>query len=440
MKFVRFFNFLILCLGMTPFLVKGQSDTSQYFTLDQSISYALKNQPDLKQAKIDEAITDHQIKSSLSGWLPQISATYNVQHNFKLPTSAFGENLVQIGRKNTSNILLQANQAIYSNDVFLSYRASRYTRLQSEQNTELVKINLTVDVSKAFYSVLLSQKQIDILLENIVRQEKQYKDARSRYEFGLVDKTDYQRASITLANSRAGLRRTQETLKARHAQLKQLMGYPMEKDIHLNFDVAKMREQISVDTNLIVSYPERVEYQQLQNRRQLLHLTTTYYKLGFIPNVNGFVNYNWMYLNNEFSELYSRSFPTSAVGLSAVLPIFQGTRRYQNIKIAKLQEDRMEVEVQSVESFISTEYQTALANYKSDFNEWLTLSENALVAKEVYDIIKLQYDEGIKAYVDLIVAETDLEEAQLNQFNALYRVLSSKLDLQRALGQIEVNQ
>ena len=67
-----------------------------------------------------------------------------------------------------------------------------------------------------------------------------------------------------------------------------------------------------------------------------------------------------------------------------------------------------------------------------------TLEQNARTAQEVYDIIKLQYDEGIKAYVDLVVAETDLKTAQLNYFNALFRVLSSKLDVEQALGTVPV--
>jgi outer membrane protein TolC len=58
------------------------------------------------------------------------------------------------------------------------------------------------------------------------------------------------------------------------------------------------------------------------------------------------------------------------------------------------------------------------------------------MAEEVYTIIKLQYDEGIKAYVELVVAETDLQTAQINHINAFYQVLEAKLDLEKALGTI----
>ncbi len=139
----------------------------------------------------------------------------------------------------------------------------------------------------------------------------------------------------------------------------------------------------------------------------------------------------------EFADLYSRSFPTSAVGLRVAIPLFQGGKRIQEVKLAQLQEDRAEVGLRNFEKQLNTEYETALANYEASYFDWQTLQSNQQLAEEVYNTIKMQYDEGVKAYVDLIVAETELRTAQLNNYNALFNVLSSKLDLMRALGQIQ---
>jgi outer membrane protein TolC len=434
-----FLAILFTFLNSTSLTAQTNSDTASALSLDQCINYALENDLNVKQARLDEEIGEREIRANLSGWLPQISAQYNFAHNFKLPTSAFGENLVQIGRKNTSNILFEANQAIYSNELLLASRAASYRRLQLEQNTQAIRINTVVEVSKSFYDIQLTNEQLRILDENIGRQEKQYNDAYSRYEFGLVDKTDYQRASITLANSRSDKKRTQEVLKAKYAYLKQLMGYPLQSNLKLSSDLAQMEAQASVDTMQALNYSNRIEFLQLQSERQLLSLNTTYYQLGFIPTISAFINYNFVYLNNDLSQLYRQSYPTSQGGLSAALPIFQGTRRLQNIRIAKLQEDRSEMDLENIKYRINTEYQNALADYKSNYMEWITLRQNVAVSKEVYDIIKLQYDEGVKAYIDLVLAETSLKATEINYYNALYQLLESKLDLERALGNIKVN-
>jgi len=85
---------------------------------------------------------------------------------------------------------------------------------------------------------------------------------------------------------------------------------------------------------------------------------------------------------------------------------------------------------------ISTEYTRALSSYKSNLALYLAQKENVDLAKEVYDVIQLQYSNGIRAYLDVTIAETDLRTTKINYFNALYAVLASRMDVQRALGQI----
>lgn len=433
---------LIVCL-LAPGVLFAQGNkgaaATDSLTLEQVLDFALENRAAIEQALIDEQIGDREIRASLSGWFPQISALYGGTYNIKRPQQPIGGEIITFGQKYSSSIALQATQNLFDQSLFLSTRAAQSRKVLLDQQVADTRINTVVEVSKAFYNVLFTQEQLRILDQNIARQEKQYNDARSRYEVGLVDKTDYQRAAITLANIRSDRKRAQEGIKASLAYLKQLMGYPVEQDLNLTYNYGRMEQEVLVDTTEIMAFERRIELQQLQTQRQLLKLNTAFNRWSFLPTVSAFANYNFLYFNNELSNLYNQHFPNSAVGLQVALPIFQGGRRFQNLKIAQLQEDRLEVQIEDVRRVINTEYQTALANYKADYTEWRTVQQNLVMAEEVYDIIKLQYDEGVKAYVDLIVAETELRTTQLNYYNALYSALSSKLDLQRAQGNIDSN-
>ena len=79
-----------------------------------------------------------------------------------------------------------------------------------------------------------------------------------------------------------------------------------------------------------------------------------------------------------------------------------------------------------------------LASYKANLANYLAVKENVLLAQEVYDVIQLQYRSGIKTYLEVITSETDLRTSQINYFNALYQVLSSKIDVQKSVGEIKV--
>ncbi|RYZ49203.1 MAG: TolC family protein, partial [Sphingobacteriales bacterium] len=146
-----------------------------------------------------------------------------------------------------------------------------------------------------------------------------------------------------------------------------------------------------------------------------------------------------VYQNNELSKLYNQAYPNSIAGLSMRLPIFQGTRRIQNLRREQLEAKRLDLDGINLRNQINTQYEQAMASYKSSLNDWYTAKENVKLSEEVYNTIKLQYDEGIKTYLDLMTAETDLRTTQITYLNALYGVLASKLDVQRALGNINVN-
>lgn len=413
-------------------------------SLQDLIDYALFNRPGVQQSLIDEEIGERDIKSALSGWFPQIKGTGTYNNNLKQQVSTISFNgqtsLLTLGTRQTSGFTLQADQKFLDAGLIQASKASKYYRQQYKQNTESTKITTVVNVSKAYYDVLTNEEQLKIINENIARLEKQLKDSKAQYDNGLVDKTDYQRAQISLSNSRADKKRTEELSKYKYAYLKQLVGYQPNQDLSLNFNAVHMEKEILLDTTQNQVFENRVEYRLLQTQKQLQHLNTNYNKWTYLPTIAGFINYNWNYQNNDFSKLYDINYPASMFGLTLNIPIFQGTKRTQEIRKSELQEKRIDLDLINSRNELSAQYVQALATYKANLNDWKTAAENVTISEKVYNTIKLQYDEGIKAYLDLMTSETDLRTAQLNYLNSLYSLLSSKLDVQQALGTITVNQ
>src|SRR6201996_2341407 len=70
------------------------ADTStKQLSLKQCVDFALKNQPAVRQAAIDEAINEKDINISLSAWLPQVSSSGVYDYYFKgSPKTAVGPN------------------------------------------------------------------------------------------------------------------------------------------------------------------------------------------------------------------------------------------------------------------------------------------------------------------------------------------------------------
>jgi outer membrane protein TolC len=408
----------------------------QQATLDNLVRYALKRQPQVQQALMDEEITGLQVKSRLSAWYPQVNFGYIYQHNFRVQTSIIGGNVVRLGVNNTSAVQFSATQNIFDRDVLFAMRTRGNVMLQSRQQTETLKINLVADVSKAFYDVLATEQQIRVGRENIVRIERSLQDARSRYDAGIVDKTDYKRATIALNNARAFMKSNQEALSAKTIYLKTLVNYPDAAPLAIVYDSVSLENEISFDTLRIVDYDRRIEYQLLETQRKLLEANVRYQKWNYIPTVSANGAYNFNFFNNSFGKLYSQSYPNAFAALTVAFPIFQGGRRKYEIRIAESQLKRADLALVAVKNTINAEYYAALANYKASLANYLALKENVALAREVYDVIQLQYNSGIKTYLEVITAEADLRTAEINYFNALFQIISNKIDVQRSLGEI----
>lgn len=405
-------------------------------TLNNVIRYAIERQAIVKKALADEQITEANIKSRLADWYPQVNFGYTFQHTFDVPTNIIGGNPIQLGVENTSALQLLATQNIFNRDLLLARNTKADVRKQAQQTTTGNKIDVAVNVSKAFYDIIATEQQIKVSNENIVRLQRSLKDATARYEAGIVDKTDFKRATIALNNATALRKSNEELLIAKTEYLKALMNYPINEQLKITYDSTSLDDQAQLDTLLLPDYTRRIEYQLLATQKTLQEANLRYQKWSYLPTASANGAYIRNFLNNDLGKLYNQSFPNSYVGLSLSWSIFQGGKRKQGIKAAEWQLSKTVYDLENVKNTVNTQYAQALASYKSNYNTYEALKENVQLAQEVYDVINLQYREGIKTYLDVVTAETDLRSSQINYFNALYLLLASKVDVEKALGTI----
>ena len=424
-----------------------KSDSIPIFTLEQCIDYAMKYQPALNQSLINRSVVRINNHISLSGWMPQLDLSGNLLHYFKLPTSFITDQTnpggppvrTHPGVINTFIPVLSASQTIFNPELMHAAKSAHLYNMQAEQNTDSAKINIVSTVSKSFYNLLLTLEQINILKEDTARLGRNVRDAYHQYVGGIVDITDYEQAVITLNNSKSQLRQQTENISPDYGALKQTMGYPPGQHFNVAIDTVQMMQEIAFDTTLILQYERRIEYQQLQTAKKLQHQVTNYYKLSFLPTVSAIYNYFYEYQSNTFSTLFKTAYPYSYGGLTFSFPIFTGFFRTGNLKKSKLQEQIADWDESKLKSQIFTEYSSALANYKSNLYNLYVLKDNEMHAKTVYRTVTMQYRQGIVDYLNIIVAESNLITAEIGYINALFQLLSSKIDLEKAIGVIPYN-
>jgi outer membrane protein TolC len=421
-----------------------QNNNPESFTLQQCIDYSLQNQPALKQSILNVSVARATNAISLGGWLPQLNTSIGFVHYTQLPTSYItnpsnpggGEVPIKTGVVNTFIPGLTATQTIFSPTLLYAATSAKLNVKAAKQIIDSTKIDLVATVSKSFYNLLLTLKEIDVLKEDTVRLARNVTDAYHQYKGGIVDETDYEEATITLNNSLAQLRQANENVVPQYAILKQLMGYPPQNQFNVVFDTAEMMREIAIDTTEQLKYEKRIEYQQLATYRALQHKFTNYNWVTLAPSLGVYFDYNYEYENSNLPSLFSAAYPNSLIGVSLTLPIFTGFTRLESVRRSKLEEKILELSEVNLKAGIYAEYTQAMANYRGNLYNMQVLQENVNLAKRTYTVVEMQYKQGIVAYLNVITAESNLITSEIGYINALFTVLSSKIDLEKAMGNI----
>jgi outer membrane protein TolC len=420
---------------------KNLTDTVPSLNLDQCIAYGLDHQPSILQSTIEISIAKKTNQINLSGWLPQVNAGADFYHYIELPTgfttNAEGAPVtVKTGISNTLTPELTATEALFSPGLLYAAKSAHLLVNQAKQASDSSKINIIATISTGFYNLLNILEQINVLKEDTAEFHKNLIDAYHQYVGGIVDKTDYEEATITLNNSKAQLKQATENVIPQYASLKQLMGFPPEKNFNVRFDTAQMMNEIAFDTTQQLQYKNRIEFQLLETARSIQQQNINYYRYNFLPTLSAFYTYNYEYENNNLSNLFLQAYPYSYIGASLTIPLFTGFARLENIQKAKMQGQIIDLNEINLKSVIYTQYASALANYKSNLYDLYALRINKSMAKDVYHVVSLQYRQGIVPYLNVITAEDNLISAEINYINALFQVLLNKVNLDKAMGNI----
>lgn len=444
MKYKIHLLFTLLILQVLPVL--AQERVSNTFSLQQAIDYALIHQSGVKNAQIDEQIAINKVRETAGIGLPQISTSFSFQDFLKVPTSLipgefFGEPAgtfipVQFGVKYQSAVGIEASQLLFDGSYLVGLQAAQTYKELSVRNSKRTKIETAVAVTKAYYSVLVSNEQLSLLDANLLRLKKSLNDTKAYYKNGFVEKIDVDRLTVLTNNLETERQNVLRLLDLNVKLLKFQMGMPIDTELKTSDNIASLDikpEIVRVDSN---AYANRIEFGLAATQKRLNELDLKRYKSQFLPSIAAFGTYSRSYQNNSFNTLYDRSFPTSLVGLRVSFPLFTSFQRLTRIKTAKLEVLKSENNIQNLKNGIQLEISQAQTNYQNGLQSLENQKRNMELSQEVLRVSRVKYEQGVGSSLEVTSAETALKESQNNYINALYESLINKVNLDRALGKI----
>jgi outer membrane protein len=425
-----------------------QAQQLHSFSVKDAISYASKNNVQVKNALLDLQIQQQTNKALTAGALPNLSGTAATTAFIQTPVTivpgeffggAPGTTLaVSFTPKYNATGSLQLKQVLFDGTIFIGLKARKATVDYYQKAIDITEENIRVNIYKIYYQLVVSKTQMQQLDANISRAEKLLNDSKIMFQNGFQESLDVDKATVQLSNLQTQKLSAQINIDNGYLGLKFLLGMP-EKDSLLltdSFTEDDLKNAVLDDTTH--RYENRNDFQSLQLGKQLGEYNIKRYKYSYWPtaNLNGSFQKNAYDNKYDFFMKQGTWYSTSYAGLSISIPIFSGFEKDANLKKSRLQLMQTENQIEYLKISIDNDIAQSQNKFRAAILTLDFQKKNMVLAESVYNQTKKKYESGLASNTDITVAQTDLVNAQTNYINALYEAILAKIDHAKAVGKL----
>ena len=425
-----------------------QAQQLHSFSVKDAISYASKNNVQVKNALLDLQIQQQTNKALTAGALPNLSGTAATTAFIQTPVTivpgeffggAPGTTLaVSFTPKYNATGSLQLKQVLFDGTIFIGLKARKASVDYYQKAIDITEENIRVNIYKIYYQLVVSKTQMQQLDANISRAEKLLNDSKIMFQNGFQESLDVDKATVQLSNLQTQKLSAQINIDNGYLGLKFLLGMP-EKDSLLltdSFTEDDLKNAVLDDTTH--RYENRNDFQSLQLGKQLGEYNIKRYKYSYWPtaNLNGSFQKNAYDNKYDFFMKQGTWYSTSYAGLSISIPIFSGFEKDANLKKSRLQLMQTENQIEYLKISIDNDIAQSQNKFRAAILTLDFQKKNMVLAESVYNQTKKKYESGLASNTDITVAQTDLVNAQTNYINALYEAILAKIDHAKAVGKL----
>jgi outer membrane protein len=451
------------------------------YSLEDCISYALANHPDIRVAQLQITDAEAQIRENKASGLPQVSAGLSYSGFIQragIPSSALGfgggggnveipqvviDNFTpdQIGALGAflgaafatdpdAKVFFapvhavtgtaSANQLIFSNSYLVAKRAARQYRAYVGDQMVVAQAALRNRVVDAYLPALLIADNVTTLDKNISNLEKLLVDTRAVNQAGFAEQLDVDRLELsigTLRSERDNLLRQREIVIN---ALKMTMGMPIADGLNPSDNVeALLTKYASADLTTPLNYMNRPEYVNLLKGRDLAALQLEIFERPWLPTVAGFVQWQGAY-QGGFGAKDAESFndwffiPSTVGGISVSTTLWDSGLTKARKQRAQVSVMKIEEQKRMVENAFQLELDVARKQYMNAEARVTNAQKNVALAQRIYDTAQTKYRSGIGSSLEITQAEQGLYGAQQTLMTARYDLLAGRVAIRKALG------
>ena len=419
------------CGLMNP--VMGQTQDSVSMNLDNVLSVALSDNPDIQIANRTIEIKKYAKKETLTGLFPTVDFTLAGMRGVIIPEANLGGMKIKMGTEKSYTWSGTATLPLVAPQLWQSLKISQSSVELSLEQARSSKISTLSAVKKAFFQLLLARDSYEVLKNSYDLADENLTVTRNKYKFDKVAEYDTLVAYVQKVNIEPDMLSMKNTLKLAELQLKVLMGVDANEPIRFEGHLKDYEEKLFNDLMLLKeedSLDQNSSLVQIDLQKQQLVLSERLNKLGYIPTVA--LQFS---MNRSYSGFMGYA-TTANLTLALNWTIFDGLSKYMKTKQNKLSIQNLEQQREYIKQQLEMSISSSLNTIETSA-EQVVVGKSAIYASErAYEINAKRYEIGSGTQLEMNSSANALQQSQLQYVQAIYNFVSAQATLEETLGKI----
>jgi outer membrane protein len=436
---------LAVLAAMTLLAASLVAQTATRLTLPQAVSMALDKNPLHKAAVADTRISMAAVRESRSPLLPRITFTESALRGND-PVFVFGSRLRQqnftaadfaLNRLNTPTPISNFSSRFSGQwslfdglQSWFGVSRARYMQQAADQQLDRTDQELVYQAVDAYYGVLLAQKQLHVSEAAVKTAQAIESSSRARVESGMAVDSDLLSAQVATAKRKQELIQLQDALALARAKLALVLGTPADS-------VYEPQEALT-DRSFPATTAAELEAQAMEKRSDLKRVesersaqgkSVSMAKAAYSPRLNVFGSWEtdspspgWNGGNNWIA------------GAELQLDLFDGGNKMAHLAREKAVQEKAQAMRDAFRDNIRLEVRKAFYDFDAA-RQQVEVARGAIAqADESLRINRNRYEGGLTTVSNLLQVEDAAHRAQLDYWQAVYRVQTSYAGVELATG------
>ncbi len=414
---------------------------AQVWTLQQCIDTAQQYNTTLQISKNNMMMSAEKEKEAKANLIPKLkfSADYKyfIDQPYQLmPQSVFGGpegqfKEVQFGTPHNINVGIQAALPLYNPQIYGAIKATQTASKLKKLQFKKTREDVFFDVSNLYYNAQILKHQLAFIDSNLMNTTKLLATMKLLHEQQLVKNTDVENVQLQEARLKVQRQTVENNLNQVIRLLKFTMGIPADKPFDVETD-------IHYQANTAYTPHIVVDIQMAETQKSLLNSELKTLKNSRIPTVSLYgaysqVGFGYDKKPNDFLKFY----PTTFAGLQITVPLFNGTVTKRKINQKKIELKNSQLRLNLLNQQNDIQIKNARNQREVALKNILNTSSQIKLAQSVYRHTVLQQKQGLANITDVLMADSNLKEAQQNYIAAVVNYLKADLELKKLTGNID---